>query len=108
MLLSGNKEIKYLNKKFRKKNKITDVLSFPFHEKKELIKKLKTEKEVYLGDIIINLGKINKKKPKNFQIEFDRLWIHGLVHLFGHDHKKDKDFKKMHQVEKKYFKLVNG
>ena len=64
LLLSGNKEIKYLNKKFRKKNKITDVLSFPFHEKKELIKKLKTEKEVYLGDIIINLGKINKKKTK--------------------------------------------
>ena len=107
LLLSGNKEIKYLNKKFRKKNKITDVLSFPFHEKKELIKKLKTEKEVYLGDIIINLGKINKKKPKNFQIEFDRLWIHGLVHLFGHDHKKDKDFKKMKKIEKKYFNLVN-
>ena len=107
LLLSGNKEIKYLNKKFRKKNKITDVLSFPFHEKKELIKKLKKEKEIYLGDIIINLGKINKKKPKNFQIEFDRLWIHGLVHLFGHDHKKDKDFKKMKKIEKKYFNLVN-
>ena len=109
LLLSGNKEIKYLNRKFRKKNKITDVLSFPFYKKKELIKKLKKEKELYLGDIIINLNKIkNKKIKKNFEIEFDRLWIHGLTHLFGHDHKKDKDFKKMNQVEKKYFKLVNG
>tara|TARA_Y100000816_G_C25816527_1_gene427296 strand:+ start:200 stop:667 length:468 start_codon:yes stop_codon:yes gene_type:complete len=109
LLLSGNKEIKHLNKKFRKKNKITDVLSFPFYKKKDLKKKLKKEKELYLGDIIINLNKIkNKNVKKNFEIEFNRLWIHGLIHLFGHDHKKDKDFKKMHQVEKKYFKLVNG
>ena len=109
LLLSGNKEIKYLNKKFRKKNKTTDVLSFPFYKKKDLNKKLKKEKELYLGDIIINLNKIeNKNIKKNFEIEFNRLWIHGLIHLFGHDHKKDKDFKKMHQVEKKYFKLVNG
>ena len=109
LLLSGNKEIKYLNKKFRKKDKVTDVLSFPFHVKKELEKKLKKEKELYLGDIIINLSKIkNKNIKKNFEKEFNRLWIHGLVHLFGHDHKKDKDFRKMHQVEKKYFKLVNG
>ena len=109
LLLSGNKEIKYLNKKFRKKNKITDILSFPFYKKKDLIKKLKKEKELYLGDIIINLNKIkNKNIKKKFEIEFNRLWIHGLIHLFGHDHKKDKDFKKMHQVEKKYFKLVNG
>ncbi len=109
LLLSGNKEIKYLNKKFRKKNKITDVLSFPFYKKKDLNKKLKKEKELYLGDIIINLNKIeNKNIKKNFEIQFNRLWIHGLIHLFGHDHKKHKDFKKMHQVEKKYFKIVNG
>ena len=109
LLLSGNKEIKHLNQKFRKKNKITDVLSFPFYKKKDLNKKLKKEKELYLGDIIINLNKIkNKNIKKNFEIEFNRLWIHGLVHLFGHDHKKDKDFKKMQQVEKKYFKLANG
>ena len=37
LLLSGDAEIKRLNKKFRKKNKSTDVLSFPFYEKKKLI-----------------------------------------------------------------------
>ena len=108
LLLSGNKEIKYLNKKFRKKNKVTDVLSFPFHTQKELKKNLKTKKEVYLGDIIINFNKIkNKKIKKFFQIEFDRLWIHGLVHLFGHDHKNNEDYKKMNEIEKKYFDFVN-
>ena len=108
LLLSGNKEIKKLNKKFRNKDKVTDILSFPFQTKRELNKKIKTDKEVYLGDIIINLNKIkNKKVKKNFKLEFDRLWIHGLVHLLGHDHKKEKDFNKMYKVEKKYFYLAN-
>ena len=108
LLLSGNKEIKLLNKKFRKINKSTDVLSFPFQKKNEFKKKLKKEKEIYLGDIIINLNKIkNKKALKIFKFEFDRLWIHGLVHLFGHDHKINKDFLKMAKVEKKYFNTVN-
>ena len=108
LLLSGEKEIKILNKKFRKKNKATDVLSFPFYTKKELRKKLINEKEIYLGDIIINLNEIkDKKKSKNFKIEFNNLWIHGLVHLFGHDHKKEKDFLKMKKVEKKYSSFIN-
>jgi probable rRNA maturation factor len=108
ILLSGNKEIKDLNKKFRKKNKATDVLSFPFHTKKELKKKLKEVREVYLGDIVININRIKSKKiKKNFNCEFDQLWIHGLVHLFGHDHKKDNDFNKMKKIEIKYFNLVN-
>ncbi len=108
LLLSGNKEIKFLNNKFRKKNKSTDILSFPFQTREELEKKLKTEKELYLGDIIINLDKIkNKKIKKDFNMKFDQLWIHGLVHLFGFTHKKDKDFKKMNEIEKKYFDLVN-
>tara|TARA_B100001063_G_C16653442_1_gene497167 strand:+ start:44 stop:511 length:468 start_codon:yes stop_codon:yes gene_type:complete len=109
LLLSDNKEIKYLNNKFRKKNRATDVLSFPFQTKKDLKKKIKQEREIYLGDIIINLNKIkNKNKIKKFIIEFDRLWIHGLVHLFGHDHKTNKDFFLMNKIEKKYHNLING
>jgi probable rRNA maturation factor len=107
LLLSGNKEIKNLNRKFRKKNKSTDVLSFPFQSKKELINLLKKEKEIYLGDIIINLNRIKKKDLENFKLEFNHLWIHGLVHLFGHDHKKEKDFLKMNRLEKKYLNLIN-
>ena len=109
LLLSGEKEIKNLNRKFRKKNKSTDVLSFPFYVKKELSKRLLKEKEIYLGDIIINLSKIREKKnKKNFKIEFDNLWIHGLVHLFGHDHKKEKDYLEMQKIEKKYSSFING
>ena len=108
LLLSGEKQIKNLNRKFRKKNKPTDVLSFPFYTKKELHKKLINEKEIYLGDIIINFNEIkNKKKSKNFKIEFNNLWIHGLVHLFGYDHKKEKDYLVMKKIEKKYSSFIN-
>ncbi len=108
LLLSGDKDIKNLNKKFRKKNKSTDVLSFPFYTKKELNRKLSNEKEIYLGDIILNLQKIkDKKNIKNFLIEFNDLWIHGLIHLFGHDHKREKDYLIMKKIEKKYSNLIN-
>ena len=108
LLLSGKNEIKKLNKKFRKKNKFTDVLSFPFHSKYDLKKKLKKENEIYLGDIIINLDQIkNKQELKNFRNEFDHLWIHGFVHLFGYDHKKNKEYLKMSRIEKKYLSLIN-
>ena len=107
LLLAGNKEIKKLNKKFRKKNKTTDVLSFPFYEKKELLRRLKKEKEIYLGDIIVNLSKIrNKIIIAKFKSEFNSLWVHGLVHLFGHEHQKEKDFVKMNQVELDYLKYI--
>ena len=96
LLLSGDSEIKKLNKKFRNKNRTTDILSFPFYSKKILKDKLKRNKEIYLGDIIINLNKIkNRHDKKKFKIEFNKLWIHGLAHLLGHDHKKNKDFKSM-------------
>ena len=108
LLLSGPDEIKKLNKKFRKKNKITDVLSFPFHEKNQLDIKIKREKEIYIGDIILNLNKIKNKKNKvKFKNELNKLWIHGLVHLFGHQHKIDKDFKAMNKIEKEYLDYIS-
>tara|TARA_B110000967_G_C18832849_1_gene535032 strand:+ start:723 stop:1184 length:462 start_codon:yes stop_codon:yes gene_type:complete len=104
IVLSNSYELKKLNNKFRKKNKSTDILSFPFHEKKFLSKLIKKEKNIYLGDVIINL---NKVKKKNFELEFNKLWIHGLLHLFGYQHQKDKDYLKMQKLEKNFIKLIN-
>ena len=104
--MSGNYEIKKLNKKFRNKDKTTDVLSFPFQTRSKFLKNLKKENEIYLGDIIINLNKI-KNRNNQFQIEFDRLWIHGLVHLLGYDHVSDKDFLLMKKIEEKYLNFIN-
>ena len=99
--LSGSKEIKQLNKKFRKKNKTTDVLSFPYDYLNK-IKKLK-KKDIYLGDVILNFYKIKKK---NFEENFNKLWIHGFLHLLGYKHKKNSDYKKMYELEKLIFNKI--
>ncbi len=107
LLLSGTKEIKKLNKKFRKKNKSTDVLSFPFYEKKKLDNKIRKEKEVYLGDIIINLSKVKNKNNKiKFKEELNKLWIHGLLHLLGYDHQSNKKHLQMQKLENKFSFLI--
>ena len=108
ILLSGNNEVKKLNKKFRKKNKITDVLSFPFYEKKTLDRVIRKQKKtIYLGDIIINLNEIIKQsKKQNFLITFNKLWIHGLTHLLGYQHKSNKDFLAMQRLENRIIKSI--
>ena len=105
ILLTGNNDIKFLNKKFRKKNKTTDVLSFPNYDQNIIETKLKSQKNLYLGDIALNLYKIDKGKNK-FKSEFDKLWVHGLVHLMGYKHYKNKDFFKMKKIEDKIIKQL--
>ncbi len=103
LLLSGTKEIKMLNKKFRKKNTSTDVLSFPFYEKNQLKNRIKKEKEVYLGDIIINLSQVKNKNNKvKFKKELNKLWIHGLLHLLGYDHKSNAKYLQMRKLENRF------
>ena len=105
ILLTGNNDIKFLNKKFRKKNKTTDVLSFPSYDQNTMRTKLKSQKNLYLGDIALNLYKIDKGKNK-FKSEFNKLWVHGLVHLMGYKHYKNKDFFKMKKIEDKIIKQL--
>ena len=108
LMLSGNKEITLLNKKFRKKNKSTDVLSFPFYKKEKLVKVLKKKQtDIYLGDIMINHNFLDKKNSRLFKAHFDKLLIHGFLHLMGHKHRSFKDFKKMRKKENHYFKILN-
>ena len=107
IVLAGGAEVKKLNIKFRKKNKTTDILSFPFYEKKNLNKILKKKSKIYLGDIIINLYKIKKEiKSESFILAFDRIWIHGLAHLLGHRHKSNIDFSIMKKLENKLLKTI--
>ena len=100
ILLTNDKEMKNLNHKFRKKNKTTDVLSFPI--------KIKNKKKIYVGDIAISFEIIKERSRKtNFFLEFDKMWIHGYLHLIGYDHKNIKDFKKMSNKENIIFNFLN-
>ena len=103
VLLSNNSKIKMLNKIFRKKNKPTDILSFP-------IKKM-INKNFYLGDIIISYEFMNrpqKIKLEEFKKKVAKIFIHGFLHLKGFNHKKNKDFYKMRKEEIKLYNLVKN
>ena len=105
LLLSNNKNIKKLNKAFRKKNKSTDILSFP------LDKKIKISKNTYLGDVIISYNHVDKPKSqdlKSFKKKVTKIFIHGFLHLLGFDHKKNKDYSKMLKEENLIFKSVQS
>ena len=105
LLLSNNKNIQKLNKIFRKKNKSTDILSFP------LDKKIKISKNTYLGDIIISYNYLDKPRSQNlksFKEKVTKLFIHGFLHLLGFDHKKNKDYSKMLKEENLLFKSVQS
>tara|TARA_B100000795_G_scaffold239685_1_gene201477 strand:- start:591 stop:1058 length:468 start_codon:yes stop_codon:yes gene_type:complete len=108
ILLSGDSEVRKLNIKFRNRKNTTDILSFPFHEKFSLNELLKKKtKKIYLGDIIINLNKINyKTEDGDFFLNFDKIWIHGLVHLLGYRHKSNFDFSIMKKVENKLLRSI--
>ena len=103
ILLSNNKNIKILNKKFRNKNKATDVLSFSAE------KKINIKKSPYIGDIILSYEFMNKPKTLNvleFKSKTAKIFIHGFLHLLGYDHIKSKDFKEMLIEEEKIYKTI--
>ena len=100
IFLTNNKKMKELNSKFRNKNVSTDVLSFPL--------KVKLKNKLYLGDIAISFEIINRRaKLSSFYHELDKMWIHGYLHLIGHDHKKNKDYYLMRKKENLIFKKLN-
>ena len=106
ILLTNSSKMKKLNKKFRNQNKSTDVLSFPFLSLSDL--KFNKQKKFYIGDIATSYEIINSRSKKNnFLLEFDKTWVHGLLHLVGHDHIKNKDYFKMNKIEKKILNLIN-
>ena len=103
LLLSNDKGIKKLNKKFRNKNKPTDILSFPFKNK------IKKKRESYLGDIIISYNFMDKPKNQSLSLFRDKViktFIHGFLHLLGFDHIRFKDYKKMLKEEQNIYQSV--
>jgi len=100
----GAGRMRKLNKKYRKKNKVTDVLSF------EPSKKFPAGPEKELGEVVICLQEVKKSaKRLNFDYnkELARIFIHGLLHLLGYDHEKgEKEAKKMEKKQESYLAQI--
>ena len=100
-LLTSNSEIKFLNKKYRNKNKPTNVLSFPMNEN--------IENKNYLGDVVIAYEKIiNESFEQNIKKYkyLSKMTIHGVLHLIGYKHDTDIQFNKMNLIEKNILKEI--
>ncbi len=87
LLICGDARIRELNREYRSKDKVTDVLSFPAHE--NLRKSKSSSVEIFLGDLAICHPQ-TKRQAKEFKIgyfdEFIHLFFHGIIHLLGYDH----------------------
>jgi len=86
LVLVENKEIRYLNKKYRKIDKVTDVLTFNIREDK------------FLGQIFICLDQVSKQAKKvkrNQKEELAEILIHGILHLFEYSDEDENGYKKM-------------
>lgn len=100
-------EIRKINKKYRKIDRATDVLSFPMFEKQELEEKIKNKDFLYedvLGDIIISIDKVKEQAEEyghSFERELSYMLVHGFYHLMGYDHIEEKDKKIMRPKEEK-------
>jgi probable rRNA maturation factor len=95
----SNCTIKKANKEHRNKNAVTDVLSFGYKEEKKLDNDL-------IGEIIISPAQATKQKKasQSLKSELNKLFVHGLLHIFGFGHKTDEDFYTMNSIEKRILK----
>ena len=105
-------EIQSLNKKFRKIDKVTDVLSFPMLDR---INELENELDAEFGDV--NIGDIYicrhraKEQSKEYKHDYGRelcfLAVHGLLHLLGYDHIIEEEEKEMFAIQDQILKKAN-
>ncbi len=98
LLLTGDAEIRLLNRDFRKLDRATDVLSF--HQQELDGETDPAGDGVFLGDIVISVETaLRRASGRRLPGELARLAIHGLCHLFGHDHHRPGEAKRMRALE---------
>ena len=99
VFITNNKKMKIINFTYRKKNKTTNVLSFP---QNDIVIMEESSKISVLGDIVVSLEKVYEEsveQDKEFYSHLSHMIVHSLLHLFGFDHKSEKKFKIMKQKE---------
>src|SRR3989338_8013720 len=106
LALVDKPEIKRLNRIYRRKNRVTDVLSFAEIDALAFIPHRRQSKSQakFLGEIILCYPLIvqqAKTRRVTIENELKRLFVHAVLHLLGYDHKKSRDAKAMEARESK-------
>jgi probable rRNA maturation factor len=88
ILLVGDRAMRSLNRRYRGKDRTTDVLSFSLREGQGAVASHRL-----LGDIVISVPAARRQAREarhSLRAEVDRLLVHGLLHLLGYDHERGK------------------
>lgn len=98
--------IQSLNKQYRKKDQPTDVLSFSYlgssdYKETELIGEIYVSVETARRNIkVLQVPGTTMEPAYGLDDELSKLFVHGFLHVFGHDHESEKDFEKMNKIER--------
>ena len=98
IVIVDNKKIQEINKLYRNKDAVTDVISFAFEE----VPDVKYDDVRFLGEIYISYERCKEQAAEyghSVKREFCYLAVHGLLHLLGYDHIKEEDKKVMRALE---------
>ena len=100
LIFCDDPTIRQLNKEHRKKDKLTDVLTFTYFQ-------LPTSPKDLLGEIFLDLQQVERQAKEHqhaVEMELYTLCIHGLLHLRGYDHEGDEEYRVMKLLEDKIMK----
>ncbi len=108
VILSGDSQLAWLNNKYREKKEVTDVLSFPMVEEKELEQLRFKQVSFILGEVYVSVDRAMAQAEEDSTTWESRLLYllaHGLYHLLGYDHTDEQETS---QMEFKVKELIAG
>ena len=100
LIICGPITIKRINRDYRNKDAVTDVISFALLDNEDAVE---YEDCIELGDIFINRQRVfsqAKEYGHSVKREFVFLFVHGLLHLLGYDHMNKEDEEKMFSLQR--------
>jgi rRNA maturation RNase YbeY len=120
LVLVSDRRMRALNRRYRKKDRPTDVLAFPMNERRSPApaasvapkSRLRGVPIVLLGDVVISMPTAKRQAAAlghSLRDEIMRLLIHGVLHLLGYDHERSaRDAAVMARKEKAVLRAVRG
>lgn len=110
VVLTHDLAMQRLNAQFRKKDKPTDILSFPQFDGLEAIHSYNKKQEILLGDLIFSYQTVTRDAYA-MQIDFKdhmrHLTVHGMLHLLGFDHEEEEEAVTMENLEIEILSSLN-